>query len=180
VAEERTERPRDARGSLPKEQVDGGGDAGPEADAGAPRADDEAATGAEPSEDRHTETIDISDTVAPSVGPHTHFTRSVHEEGPAEHGPSDVDAMGLDKRREVFGQSYGPSFAKQATLYGAFLAVVAALVIGGKILADKLDQPPDTVEPKAPWAASDAPQHSPPPLDFPRYGGIPTNTESGP
>ena len=48
--------------------------------------------------------------------------------------------MGLDKRRGVVGHKYGASFAKQATVYGIFLVVLAALVIGGKLAADELDQ----------------------------------------
>src|ERR671923_1541658 len=69
---------------------------------------------------------DISDTVAPSVGPHS---RVVHHAHPQQE-PSQVDAMGLDKRRGVVGGQYGVSFGKQATLYGGALVILAALVIG--------------------------------------------------
>jgi hypothetical protein len=167
VAEE-TQRPRDEHGRfLPKDE--------PEQASADPQS---AASSDSPAEGF--ETIDISDTVAPSVGPHTTVTRRVHEEGAGEHAPSDVDAMGLDKRREVMGQSYGPSLGKQAMLYGITLAVLAALVIGGKVLADKLDEPPATVEDTAPWAAADAQQRKPAPIDFPRYGGIKTESETAP
>ena len=37
--------------------------------------------------------------------------------------PSDVDSMGLDKRRQVVGQQYGASAKKQLTVYGIVLAV---------------------------------------------------------
>jgi hypothetical protein len=126
------------------------------------------------------ETIDISETTAPSIGPHTVIDREPAEDRLARHEQSDVDAMGLDKRREVMGQSYGPSFARQAGMYGIFLAVVAALVIGGKVLADKLDEPPKTNPDVAPWAAADAQQRKPAPIDFPRYGGVNTESDTAP
>jgi hypothetical protein len=117
-----------------------------------------------------TETVDISDTVAPSIGPHTTVTRPVHSE-PVAHEQSDVDAMGLDKRREVVGKSYGPSTARQLTMYGIALAVLAALVIGGKLLADELDQPPDQVEDQAVWTGNET---EPTDIDFRPNGNIPT------
>jgi hypothetical protein len=117
------------------------------------------------------ETIDISDTTAPSIGPNTVIEREPPEERLARHEPSDVDAMGLDKRREVVGQSYGPSTGRQLTMYGIFLAVLAALVIGGKLLADKLDQPPDEVQDEAVWTGNDI---APAPVDFRPSGEIPT------
>ena len=118
-----------------------------------------------------TETVDISDTTAPSIGPNTVIEREPPEERLARHEPSDVDAMGLDKRREVVGQSYAPSAGRQLTMYGIFLAVLAALVIGGKLLADKLDQPPDEVKDEAVWTGNDI---APAPIDFRPSGEIPT------
>jgi hypothetical protein len=117
-----------------------------------------------------TETVDISDTVAPSIGPHTTVTRPVHHE-PVAHEQSEVDAMGLDKRREVVGKSYGPSAGRQLTMYGIFLAVLAALVFGGKLLADELDKPPEQVEDQAVWTGNDEPAA---PIDFRPAGNIPT------
>jgi hypothetical protein len=76
--------------------------------------------------------------------------------------------MGLDKRRGVVGQKYGASFGKQAMVYGVFLAVVAALLIGGKLAADELDQGPAVNADKAPWSQADAEQHPTQPLDFPK------------
>jgi hypothetical protein len=105
--------------------------------------------------------VDISDTVAPSVGPHTTFEKDSAEERLARHEQSDVDAMGLDKRRSVVGGSYSPSFARQATLYGIFIAVIVALGIGFKLLADKLDEPPKHIAATAPWAQPGAPQKAP-------------------
>jgi hypothetical protein len=114
-----------------------------------------------PAEKRHYEpgehhVEDISDTPAPSIGPHTTFEKIEPNRRPVTEG-SDVDAMGLDKRRQVKGGSYGPSLARQITLYGIFVAVVVALAIGFKLLADELDQPPDTIEHQAPWTGNDNP-----------------------
>jgi hypothetical protein len=83
---------------------------------------------------------------------------------------SDVDAIGLEKRRSVVGGAYGPSFGKQVTAYAAFFAVVGALVIGFFLLARELDQPPTNQAAEAPWAQPGAEQLAPRPLDFPRHG----------
>lgn len=88
----------------------------------------------------------------------------------ASRGPSDVDAMGLDKRRPVVGGQYGPSRGRQAATYGITLAVVAALVLGFLFVVNEFDQPPDRYPDTAPWAQQDAPQLKPRPLDFPRNG----------
>ena len=101
---------------------------------------------------------------APSIGPNTKIDYVPPEERLADHEISNVDAMGLDKRRSVVGGSYSPSLARQATLYGIFLAVAAALVIGFLVLANQLDQPPDSYPDEAPWSQADAPQRSPEPL----------------
>ena len=77
----------------------------------------------------------------------------------------ELDAMGLDKRRAVVGGRYSPSIARQATMYGIFLAVVAALVIGFIVLANQIDQPPDKYEDQAPWSQPNAPQTPPAPLE---------------
>jgi hypothetical protein len=99
-----------------------------------------------------------SETPAPSIGPNTEIEHEEPEERLARHEQSDTDAMGLDKRREVVGGSYSPSVARQATLYGVFVAVVVALAIGFKLLADKLDEPPANNPDKAPWSQPGAPQ----------------------
>lgn len=107
---------------------------------------------------------DETEITGPSLGPHTVIEREPVEKRLARHEQSEVDAMGKDKRRVVVGHSYGPSKARQATLYGIFVAVVAVLAIAGKLLADKLDEPPDHINATAPWAQPDAPQHPPKPL----------------
>ncbi len=110
-----------------------------------------------------------SEIPAPSLGPHTDLGEKVPPEQRLEkHEQSTVDAMGLDKRRHVSGQQYGASFAKQATVYGVFIVVVVALVIGGKLAADELDQGPEVDPDKAPWSQPEAVQRPPAPIDFPR------------
>ena len=104
---------------------------------------------------------------APSIGPNTEITKDPPEERLAKHEQSDVDAMGLDKRRAVVGERYGASFAKQATIYGVFLVVLVAVVIGGKLAADELDQGPEVNADKAPWSQADAEQRPPGDPDFP-------------
>ena len=102
---------------------------------------------------------------APSLGPKTTIEREPVEERLARHEQSEVDAMGLDKRRPVTGQSYGPSKARQFAVYLGFLAVVAALVIGGIILVGNLDKPVGKNVPNsAPWAKHGGKQIKPKPI----------------
>lgn len=107
---------------------------------------------------------DEAEITGPSLGPHTVIEREPVEQRLARHEQSPIDALGKDKRREVVGHSYGPSKTRQLTLYGLFVAVVLALAIGVKLLADQLDKPPDQISPTAPWAQPDAKQHPPKPL----------------
>ena|SRR5689334_14120401 len=102
---------------------------------------------------------------APSVGPNTVIEREPVEERLARHEQSEVDAMGLDKRRRVVGQSYGPSKTRQFALYGIFLAVIVALVIGGIILVGKLDTGVGKDVPhSAPWSKPGVKQSKPKPI----------------
>jgi len=84
------------------------------------------------------------------------------------HIPSDVDAMGEDKRREVVGHSYGPSRRSQIMF---FITVAAALVVvvgGWLTLVALFDKPPTHFTDQAPWskpagtAALQAEQNVPP------------------
>jgi hypothetical protein len=112
---------------------------------------------------------DASDTPAPSIGPNTTVNYRPPEERLDLEQISSVDAMGLDKRRQVRGKRYGASPAKQVAVYGGALAVIAALVIGGIVLTNELDKPPPEgeVEP-APWATGEGAFKEPPRIDFPR------------
>src|ERR671923_896371 len=61
----------------------------------------------------------------------------------------------------LLGRGDGPA----APPYGIFLAVVATLLVGGKLLADALDKPVGKSIPKsAPWAQPHAKQHPTKPL----------------
>ena len=106
-----------------------------------------------------------SQTPAPSIGPNTKIEYVPPEERLDRDKISDTDAMGLDKRRQVVGGSYGPSLGRQATLYGIFLAVIAALTIGFIVLANQLDKPPETYADEAPWAQPQSAQRPPEPLE---------------
>jgi hypothetical protein len=106
-----------------------------------------------------------SEITAPSIGPNTVIEKKPPEERLAKHEQSDVDAMGLDKRRGVVGEKYGASFAKQATVYGVFLVVVVALAIAGKLAVDELDRGPAENEDQAPWTQNDRPPSRD--VDFP-------------
>jgi hypothetical protein len=101
---------------------------------------------------------------APSVGPNTVIEREPVEERLAKHDQSEVDARGLDKRRQVVGQSYGPSKARQLGLYGIFLAVLVGLVIGGIMLIGHFDTSVNKVPCSAPWCKGDPKQIKPKPI----------------
>jgi hypothetical protein len=77
---------------------------------------------------------------------------------------SHVDAMGLDKRRQVRGKVYGPTRTRIFIRFAVFFAVVALLAVGAKIAVDELDKPPETNATEAPWAQPDAPQREPNPI----------------
>jgi hypothetical protein len=74
--------------------------------------------------------------------------------------PSEVDAMGKDKRRNVIGQSYGPSKRSQFTVLASVLATFAIIIVGFSMLAKHSDAHPGT-HPPAPWAQPNAPQIPP-------------------
>ena len=109
-------------------------------------------------------------------------TRSPPEERLAKHEQSDVDAMGLDKRRAVVGERYGASFAKQARSTACSSSSSSRSLIGGKLAVDELDQGPEVNADKAPWSQADAEQtaarrprlpaqrHAPRPAEQPTRG----------
>ena len=102
---------------------------------------------------------------APSLGPNTVIEREPVEERLARHDQSDVDAMGLEKRRSVVWESVGPSKTRQLAVYLVFLAVLAALVVGGMILIGSLDTSVGKNVPNsAPWAKQGAKQSNPKPI----------------
>lgn len=74
------------------------------------------------------------------------------------HVPSEVDAQGQDKRRQVIGHAYGPSKKTQFVFFIAVAAVVAILAGGYLLAIAKFDQPEDTYADEAPWSQTDAQQ----------------------
>ena len=102
---------------------------------------------------------------APSIGAKTKIEHVPPEERLAGHDHDTEDAMGRDKRRQVKGESYGPSRTRVIVSFLVFFAIVGVLFIGLLFAVDKLDQPPDTVQAKAPWAAEGAETHEPAPID---------------
>jgi hypothetical protein len=151
--EERKSRPRDARGRF----TSGGGE--PDEELQPDERQPEEPQG-EPGERLE----DISDTPAPSIGPHSTVEREPVEVRLARHEQSDVDAMGQDKRRQVVGKTYGPTLARQAALYGIFLVIVVAIGFGIKVAVDHFDQPPKHFAAEAPWALKGVKQIKPKPL----------------
>jgi len=108
---------------------------------------------------------DESEITGPSLGPHTVIEREPVEERLARHEQSEVDAMGKDKRRSIVGERHGPSRARQLALYGASLAVIAALIVGGILLIGSFDKSVGKDIPNsAPWSKPGAKQIQPKPI----------------
>lgn len=74
-------------------------------------------------------------------------------------GPSDLDAMGQDKRRQVIGHAYGPSRRSQIMFFVAVGAVLLVVVGGWFAAVAAFDQPADSYADKAPWSDPDTPQN---------------------
>jgi hypothetical protein len=87
-----------------------------------------------------------------------------------EHQPSDVDAMGKDKRRQVVGGQYGATLRKQLTVYGIFVAIVVVGVIAFLTVVSSIDNREMPLENTAPWTEATATQEPPRDIDFPRNG----------
>jgi hypothetical protein len=66
--------------------------------------------------------------------------------------PSDVDARGMDKRRQVVGHSYGPSARSQIMFFVTVGVVIAVIVGGWLLLVAAFDKPPNDVKNTAPWS----------------------------
>jgi len=68
--------------------------------------------------------------------------------------PSDVDAMGQDKRRQVVGHSYGPTARRQVMFFVAVAAVIAVIIGGWLLLVGLFDTPPEHFKDSAPWSTT--------------------------
>jgi hypothetical protein len=86
---------------------------------------------------------------APSASDITELEKFEPSEEAKRH-PSDVDAMGQDKRRQVVGHSYGPSRRSQIMFFVA-VATVAVVIVGGwLVLVGLFDKPPTHLKDTAP------------------------------
>jgi hypothetical protein len=116
-------------------------------------------------EERREQTSEpTSEPAAPSIGARTKIEHIPPEERLAGKEHSKVDAMGLDKYRQVAGGTYGPTRTRVIMRFVVFFAVVALLFVGLLFLVDELDQPPASNPAEAPWSAPDAPQRPSNPL----------------
>jgi hypothetical protein len=130
----------------------------------------------EPEEEREYEEERESDTesssgalageaaAGPSMGPHTDVRKFREGREEALEKLADAggtDALGLDKRRQVVGGTYGLTRTKLLVLYGTTVAVIAGAAFGLYLLAKDLDQPPEKISAEAPWSEQDAPQRPP-------------------
>ena len=71
---------------------------------------------------------------------------------------SDVDARGLDKRRQVKGGTYGPTNQRVIVSFVVFFAALIVVLIALKLAVDQLDKAPADNPVSAPWAQPGAPQ----------------------
>src|SRR5262249_19301295 len=94
------------------------------------------------------------------------FCKMANEEGArplrSATNVGDVDAMGLDKRRKVTGQVYGPTRQRLIARFLVFLAVVIVDIVVHMMHVYTLDKPPATNPTSAPWAQPNAPQKKQP------------------
>jgi hypothetical protein len=108
---------------------------------------------------------DEADKPTRGVAPSSPDLDSLERFEPAEKGektrPSETDAMGKDKRREVVGHSYGPTKRSQIMFFVAVGAILVVIIGGWTLAVAAFDQPPDSNPDKAPWSAADAPQKAP-------------------
>jgi hypothetical protein len=93
---------------------------------------------------------------APSAADIEKLEKFEPSEEAKRHVPSDVDAMGQDKRREVVGHSYGPSARSQIMFFVAVGAVLVVIVGGWLGLVALFDKPPTHFKDSAPWSATPA------------------------
>ena len=91
---------------------------------------------------------------APSAADIEQLEKFEPSEEAKQHEPSTVDAMGQDKRRQVVGQSYGPSKRSQIMFFVAVAAVLVVFVGGWLALVAAFDKPPEHFSPKAPWSTT--------------------------
>jgi len=108
---------------------------------------------------------ETSEPAAPSIGSKTKIDHVPPAEREVGKDASDTDAMGRDKRREVIGESYGPSRSRVILSFVAFFAIVGIVFVGLMLLVGQVDKAPDSNPALAPWSAADVEQQPPQDLD---------------
>src|SRR3954454_15964490 len=93
---------------------------------------------------------------APSAANIEELEKFEPSEEAKRHRPSDVVAMGQDKRRQVVGHSYGPSRRSQIMFFVAVGAVAVVIVGGWLVLVGLFDKPPTHFKDSAPWSTNAA------------------------
>jgi hypothetical protein len=91
---------------------------------------------------------------APSAADIDKLEKFEPSEEAKRHEPSDVDAMGQDKRRQVVGHSYGPSRRSQLMFFVAVTTVLVVVVGGWLALVAAFDNPPEQFSQRAPWSTT--------------------------
>jgi hypothetical protein len=91
---------------------------------------------------------------APSAADIEKLEKFEPSEEAKQHEPSDVDAMGQDKRRQVVGHSYGPSKKSQIMFFLAVAGVLVVIVGGFTLLVGLFDKPPTHFKDAAPWSTT--------------------------
>ena len=98
--------------------------------------------------------VELAPCTAPSASDITGTERFEASEEAKRATPSDVDAMGQDKRRQIVGHTYGPSRRSQIMFFVA-VAAVAELIVGGWLtLVSIFDKPPTHFKDTAPWSTT--------------------------
>jgi hypothetical protein len=91
---------------------------------------------------------------APSAADIDKLEKFEPSEEAKRHEPSDVDAMGQDKRRQVVGHSYGPSRSSQLMFFVAVATMLVVVVGGWLALVAAFDNPPEPFSERAPWSTT--------------------------
>jgi hypothetical protein len=125
---------------------------------------------------------------APSAADVTKLDKFEPSEEAKRHEPSDVDAMGQDKRRQVVGHSYGPSRRSQILFFAIVAAVIVVTVGGWTLAVAAFDTAPENYPDEAPWSEASAlakPTRSPagpcgePGNPYPPPAGSPCAAQTG-
>lgn len=97
------------------------------------------------------------------------------ERSEEDDGPSEVDAMGKSKRREVIGKQYGATLRKRLFVYGAVVGFVVVAAIVFFTVVTNYDNRDRALKDTAPWTEAGATDENPRDVDFKANGPRPKN-----